>query len=263
MNSIAIIGGSGVYSPELLEKPIVKTVSTKYGQTSVVTGQFLGRDIVFMQRHGQGHKTPPHMINYRANIAALAQLGVKYILATTAVGSLNPDLPPGTLVLSDQILDFTRNRPVTFFDGEERGVIHVDFTYPYCPSLRQQVLRAAGECGLPLVDGGTYVCFEGPRYETAGEIRMFRQLGGDIVGMTAMPEAILAREAEMCYVGVSMVTNFAAGITARSLSHAEVLDCMAANAVRLRVLMEKSLMIIDTLHRCTCHSAVTAEVAEQ
>jgi len=237
----------------LLEAPTTKIVTTKYGTATLTMGGFRGRDVVFIERHGQGHKNPPHMINYRANIAALAQVNVKYIVATTAVGSLNRYLPPGTMVLSDQILDFTRNRPVTFFDGEEQGVVHVDFTHPYCPHLRKQIMSAAGSIAMPLVDAGTYVCFEGPRYETAGEIKMYRQLGGDIIGMTAMPEAILAREAGMCYVGVSMVTNFAAGIANSALSHEEVLECMAANASKLGRLLEHSLVEIDTEHSCTCH----------
>lgn len=255
MSSLAIIGGSGVYSPDMLEHATTVAVETKYGSATVLTGKLLGRDVVFMQRHGEGHRSPPHMINYRANIAALAELGVKFVVATTAVGSLSRVLAPGTLVLSDQLLDFTRNRPVTFFDAPEGGVVHVDFTHPYCPRLRSQVLRAANKSALPLVDGGTYVCFEGPRYETAAEIRMYRQMGGDIVGMTAMPEAILAREAEMCYVGISMITNFAAGITASPLSHTEVLECMKANAANLRALLEETLRTVDTLQVCGCHSA--------
>jgi len=253
LSLIAIIGGSGVYNPDLLKSPTKKVLNTKYGAAAVIIGNFHGREIVFAQRHGQGHKHPPHMINYRANIAALAELRVKYVIATTAVGSLSRSMPPGTMVLSDQLLDFTRNRPVTFFDGEEQGVVHVDFTYPYCPILREQVLDAATKIAMPLVATGTYVCFEGPRYETAGEIKMYRQLGGDIIGMTAMPEAILAREAGMCYVGVSMVTNFAAGIADKALSHEEVLECMASNGVKLGGLLEQSLHTIDTKRHCTCH----------
>lgn len=256
LSSLAIIGGSGVYSPDLLEQDTSISVETKYGKASVLTGKFGGRDVFFMPRHGEGHRSPPHMINYRANIAALLELGVKFVMATTAVGSLNRVLGPGTLVLSDQLLDFTRNRPVTFFDGAEGRVVHVDFTYPYCPNLRAQVLRAAKQAASPIVDGGTYVCFEGPRYETAAEIRLYRQMGGDIVGMTAMPEAILAREAEMCYIGISMITNFAAGITNSPLAHTEVLECMKANAANLRSLLEQAMRTVDTLQVCSCHSAV-------
>ncbi|MDP3058046.1 MAG: S-methyl-5'-thioadenosine phosphorylase, partial [bacterium] len=197
------------------------------------------------------------MINYRANIAAMKQLGVGYILATTAVGSINKLLAPGTLVLSDQILDFTRTRASTFFEGGERGVTHVDFTYPYCPSLRKAVLTASSICFVPVTDGGSYVCFEGPRYESAGEIKMFALLGGDVVGMTAMPEAALAREAEICYVGISMVTNYAAGLSTSPLSHYEVLECMAQNSLSIVKLLTQAIEVIDNESVCSCHSAAS------
>jgi 5'-methylthioadenosine phosphorylase len=184
---------------------------------------------VFLHRHfdpnAPGHNSvPPHRINYRANIAALKQLGVTGIVASTAVGSLRAGWPSGTLVLLDQFIDCTTQRAKTFFD--ERAV-HIDVTQPYCPRLRALLLQTAAQLNLALHDGGTYLCTDGPRFETPAEIRVYAQWGADVVGMTGVPEVTLAREAGIAYAGVSIVTNAAAGISAQPLTQAEVLEAMS------------------------------------
>lgn len=223
--SIAIVGGTGVE----LSTPNARDeiIQTRWGKALVTRTNFNGRELLFLHRHadpdsGRRH-VPPHQINYRANIAALKKLGTTAIFASTAVGSLREAWPSGTLVLLDQFLDFTTNRAKTFFD--ERAV-HIDVTQPYCPQAREYLLRAARELNFDLQDGGTYLCADGPRFETPAEIRAFKSWGADVVGMTGVPEVVLAREAEISYAGISIVTNAAAGISQHPLTQAEVLDAM-------------------------------------
>src|SRR5690606_29757669 len=197
-------------------------LDTPYGEVEVQIGRYKGVEVAFMPRHGKGHSIPPHRINYRANIWGLKMLGVEVILATAAVGSINPEMKPGNFVIVDQFLDFTKGRTSTFFDDGSQGVVHVDVTEPYCPAVREVLIETGRELGLRLHDRGTYVCVEGPRFETAAEIRAFRILGGDVVGMTSVPEAVLAREAGICYAAMAMVTNMGAGMEERPLSHEEV-----------------------------------------
>jgi 5'-methylthioadenosine phosphorylase len=232
---LAIIGGTGVdlrgeNSP--LQDAREEMISTRHGAALVTLARYAGRDIVFLHRHANpdtqtqsiSHHLPPHRVNYRANIAALKKLGVTAIFASTAVGGMRLEWPPGTLVLLDQFIDCTVSRHKTFFDF---GAVHVDVTQPYCPALRAMLLESAAQLSLPLQDGGTYVCAEGPRFETPAEIRAFAQFGGDLVGMTGVPEVTLAREANISYAGVSIVTNFAAGISPHPLTQAEVIEAMA------------------------------------
>lgn len=255
---IAIIGGTGVYDPNILKNVRTEELATPYGSVRFNAGEYAGREVAFLPRHGSKHSIPPHLINYRANIWALKKLGVEYIIATTAVGSLNIAMKPGDFVLVDQFLDFTKGRVSTFYEGGERGVVHVDVTAPYCPALRKTVGEAAGILGIPIHHHGVYVCTEGPRFETPAEIKMFAQFGGDLVGMTNVPEAVLAREAEMCYSTVSMVTNYAAGISEQALTHAEVLETMAANAEHIKKLIMKSIELIElTSNDCSCTKALT------
>jgi len=172
---------------------------------------------------------------------------------------MNPEYKPGDFVLPDQFIDFTKSRHTSFFDGGTNGVVHVDMTEPYCPTLRRNVIQAAAELGdCRLHDKGTYVCTEGPRFETPAEIRMFQKLGGDIVGMTNVPEVCLAREAEICYATVSMVTNFAAGISDKPLTHEEVVDAMAKSSLRLRQLILKSIENYPVDEDCACHHTLQA-----
>lgn len=255
MITFGIIGGTGVYDPSILKNVHDAEIVTPYGTVTYKVGDFAEKGVVFIPRHGSNHSTPPHLINYRANIWALKKLGVQNILATTAVGSLNLAMKPGHFVLPDQFLDFTKNRINTFYDGGERGVVHVDVTEPYCPSLRNIIAKAADGLKLSLHNGGTYVCTEGPRFETPAEIRMFEKLGGDLVGMTSIPEAVLAREAEMCYATISMVTNYAAGISKQSLTHAEVLETMRLNTKHIKELVMSAIELIAAAD-CPCRHAL-------
>ncbi len=256
MGLLAVIGGTGVCNPDILENRHESQLDTFYGTIHYTCGTYKGKKIVFLPRHGKTHSIPPHLINYRANILGLKRLGVTAILSTTAVGSLNADFKPGDLVLPDQFIDFTKMRHTSFFDGGENGVVHVDMTEPYCPHLRQAVWDAGKELGgYTLHQRGTYVCTEGPRFETPAEIKMYKKLGGDLVGMTNVPEVCLAREAEICYATISMVTNFAAGISTESLTPSEVLECMADNASRLRQLIMKCIELYPDTD-CDCRHAL-------
>ncbi|MGB9804344.1 S-methyl-5'-thioadenosine phosphorylase [Desulfofundulus sp.] len=249
---IAIIGGTGVYDPSILSDIREERLETPFGLARVKVGTYRGREVAFMARHGEDHSVPPHLVNYRANIWGLRQLGVGNIFATAAVGSLNTEMKPKQFVFVDQFLDFTRSRVQTFV---EKGVVHLDMTDPYCPELRMTLARAAQELGLEYHMRGTYVCTEGPRFETPAEIRMFRQLGGDLVGMTSVPEVVLAREAGICYATIAMVTNFAAGISPTRLSHQEVVDVMAENVGNLRRLVMRAIELVDPDRTCLCHES--------
>lgn len=252
MIKTAIIGGTGVYDPELLDdiKEIVQ--DTIYGEVKVMVGKFEGHEVAFIPRHGSSHSVPPHLINYRANIMALKKLGVQNIMATAAVGSLNYDLEPGDFVLADQFLDFTKVRKHTFFEGGEAGVVHCDMTVPYCPRIRYAVEKVAKELNKTLHNGGVYVCSEGPRFETAAEIKMFKILGGDLVGMTSVPEVCLARELGMCYGNISIVTNYAAGISPSILTHSEVVEMMKTSIADVRVLIMQAIKYLDNEASCDC-----------
>ncbi|HWR45584.1 S-methyl-5'-thioadenosine phosphorylase [Sporomusa sp.] len=253
---IAIIGGTGVYDPRILDNIREQEIATPYGVVRFKSGEYAGKEVAFIPRHGSSHSIPPHLINYRANIWAIKKLGVQNIIATTAVGSLNLDMKPGDFVLIDQFLDFVKNRTTTFYEGGERGVVHVDVTTPYCPAVRNVLTAAAKDLGISIHQQGTYVCTEGPRFETPAEIKMFAKFGGDVVGMTNVPEVVLAREAEMCYATVSMVTNFAAGISPQPLTHHEVLETMQVNAENIKQLIMAAISRLDTETDCACKHAL-------
>lgn len=257
MRKIAIIGGTGIYSPEALSGFESRIVQTPYGPALCNIGEMSGNMVVFITRHGVGHKTPPHKVNYRANIWALKSLGVEEIFATTAVGSLNKEMKAGHFVVCDQVLDFTKSRINTFYDTSERGVAHVDFTNPYCPVLREKVINCLKNTDIVFHEHGTYVCTEGPRFETAAEIKMFAQLGGDLVGMTNMPESLLAREAEMCYTNCSIVTNMAAGISPTPLSHSEVVEEMQRSIANMEKLISAFIAYDGPVHtECGCRNCM-------
>jgi 5'-methylthioadenosine phosphorylase len=223
---IAIIGGTGLGGFPLEGEPQETTVRTVWGTASIRIGRLNGKAIVFMARHGKGHAIPPHRINYRANIAALKKLGICAIFATNAVGSLREDLPPETLLLPDDLIDFTRERTgKTFFDGDGEQptpVVHTDFTSPYSEPARLALTGSADEGGVRLLPHGTYLCTDGPRFETAAEVRLFAQWGAEVVGMTGVPEAPLAREAGIHYASLCIVTNLGAGISKYAIDHTDV-----------------------------------------
>jgi len=210
---LAIIGGSGLSQLSSLEVVRRQVVRTPYGEASgaLSFGRIGGREVVFLARHGYGHTIPPHQVNYRANIWALHSQGVKDVLSIASVGGIRADLGPGVLVLPDQIIDYTHGRAATFFTRSDRGVHHIDFTYPYAAPLRAACLAAASGAHETLVDGGVYAATQGPRLETAAEINRLERDGADMVGMTGMPEAVLAREMDLGYAAIAVVANYAAG----------------------------------------------------
>ncbi len=258
---IAIIGGSGVYSIGILENPSAIVVSTPYGNSlEIVIGKLGGHRVAFLPRHGKKHTVPPHLVNYRANLWALRELGVKRALATTACGSLNPKMRPGELALLYQFIDFTKRRTQTFYEGGEKGVAHVDVTEPYCSELRNILFKTARDLKLKLHPRATYGCTEGPRFETAAEIKALRYLGCDLVGMTNVHECVLARELEICYAAVAVVTNFAAGISKTKLTHTEVAGLMKENIDRVQKLMFKAITRIPKKRSCACGHALEGAV---
>ena len=210
---LAIIGGSGLSQLENLEIKQRKVARTPYGEPSgpLTMGSISGRDVVFLARHGDEHTMAPHQVNYRANLWALKNEGVKEIVSVASVGGVRKDLGPGTLLLPDQIIDYTWGRGSTFFEGADAPVTHIDFTEPYSESVRERIREAARRCGERLVEGGVYAATQGPRLETAAEINRMERDGADVVGMTGMPEAVLARELELDYAAIAVVANYAAG----------------------------------------------------
>lgn len=210
---LAIIGGSGLTTLSILDVSHREVTRTPYGEPSgpLVFGQICGQPVVFLPRHGYGHTIPPHQVNYRANLWALHHHQVSGIISVASVGGIRADLVPGDLVLPDQIIDYTWGRHSTFFDGQGKPVTHVDFTEPYDAALRQRIQGAGEALGLPLKIGGVYAATQGPRLETAAEINRLARDGADLVGMTGMPEAALARELALPYAAINVVANHAAG----------------------------------------------------
>ncbi len=213
MTKLAIIGGSGFAQLEELDITQRRTVSTPFGQPSesLTYGKFGGRELVFLPRHGAEHSLPPHQINYRANIWVLKHIGVEHIVAMGAVGGIRKDMAPGCIAIPDQIIDYTWGRAHTYFDQDESQVTHVDFTDPYSEALREQLIAAGKSAGVEPVLDGTYGATQGPRLETTMEINRMERDGCDIVGMTGMPEAALARELDLRYACCAVVANWAAG----------------------------------------------------
>jgi 5'-methylthioadenosine phosphorylase len=254
MPRLAIIGGTGLYEFGLATLNEKRPVDTKYGRVGIsIYSSKSGKEFAFLPRHGEGHGLAPHKINYRANIMALKQIGVERIIGICSAGSLHKDIKPGDLVLVDQFLDFTKCRPETFFeDGGE--VVHTDVTEPYCPEMRRSISFVPTK-GIRLHKKGTYVCTQGPRFETAAEIRMFAALGGDVVGMTGVPECVLARELGMCYACIAVVTNYAAGIGNQPVSHEEVVRQMKRSGASLQNYVVDCLIGMPETRGCSCKSA--------
>ncbi|WP_328860862.1 S-methyl-5'-thioadenosine phosphorylase [Streptomyces sp. NBC_00306] len=238
---IGVIGGSGFYS--FLEDVTEVEVDTPYGSPSdsLFLGEVAGRKVAFLPRHGRGHHLPPHRINYRANLWALRSVGARQVLGPCAVGGLRPDYGPGTLLVPDQLVDRTKAREQTYFDGlplpdgSIPNVVHTTFADPYCPAGRAVALKAARGREWEPVDGGTLVVIEGPRFSTRAESKWFASAGWSVVGMTGHPEAVLARELGLCYTSLTLVTDLDAGAeTGEGVSHTEVLRVFGENVGRLR-----------------------------
>lgn len=252
---VGIIGGSGLYS--LLDDAERVPVSTPFGDPSdpPLVGRLGTRQVVFLPRHGADHRFPPHRVNYRANLWAMRALGVRRILAPSAVGALRPDLAPGTLVVPDQVVDATWGRASTFYD-DVGTVVHVGLADPYCAQGRRAIV-ALPDPVMPVVDGGTMVAIQGPRFSTRAESRRNAAAGGDVVGMTGMPEAALARELALCYTSLAVVTDADAGIEASdAVSHQAVLAEFARSVDRLRMLLQQLVDALPHEDECTCRHAL-------
>jgi 5'-methylthioadenosine phosphorylase len=251
----AIIGGTGVY--EVADNLRQENIVTKYGEVSVDIIEYKGTEIVFLPRHGRGHSVPPHQINYRANMMALKQLEVSHIYATCAVGSCNTDYAPGDVVVMSDFVDFTKARPVTFFEGEE-GVGHTDMSEPYCHDLVNRFKEQAEKDQVKISGDAIYVCTEGPRFETAAEIRFYTSNEWDVVGMTNVPEVVLAKELGICYSAIGFITNYCTGLIAdEDIDHAGIMGAMAQNKekvtmVAMEILTDQGL----AQDNCKCKAAV-------
>lgn len=263
MAKLAIIGSSGLSAEDFLTGVQPVSVATDAGTVSLEVGHTDKWAAAFLRRSHGRPGLPPHAVNYRANILALKQLGVEYIFATSVVGSLSTTIPAGTLVVLDQFLDFTKQREITIFD--EVGFAFVDMTDPYCPQLRSTLIRAAQNLREPVRPTGCYVGVEGPRYETRAEIEMYRRLGGDVIGMTNVPEAVMARESGLCYAATAFVSNLGAGLNDRRISQIDNRDATLGAIPALQRILGRALDGFEPDDTCACRSAVdlffTAEAA--
>lgn len=253
---MAIIGGTGLYEPGLVQNPRQVKLDTPYGAPSsmVTVGELAGKRVAFLFRHGQdAHRIPPHQINYRANISALKQLGVTRILSPCAVGSLQDHIRPGELVIVDQFIDATRSRKATFYDGPQ--VCHISVADPTCRNLNALLIDAGRAHGLTIHKTGTYVCIEGPRFSTRAESRLFRSWGADVIGMTMATEAALAREAEICYAGIAMVTDYDT-FREEAVSIEGVLAVMKQNTEKVKSLLMAVIPQVPGERTCGCKDAL-------
>jgi 5'-methylthioadenosine phosphorylase len=255
---IGVFGGSGFYS--LLEDAREHKVDTPYGEPSdtLTVGGIAGRTVAFLARHGRTHRLPPHRINYRANVWAMKSLGVQWVFGPCAAGSLQPHVRPGEFVICDQFVDRTWGRADTFYDGPI--VTHIAGADPYCPTLRRLAVEAAGTLGIPVHDRGTVVVIQGPRFSTRAESRWFHSQGWEVINMTNYPEGVLARELEMCYVNISLITDYDVGIDevpgAEPVTQETVLRVMQQNNEKLRRLLAAMIGRVPATRACSCASAL-------
>lgn len=251
---IGIIGGTGVYDPYLLKNVRKIKVTTPYGTPSdeITLGELAGRKVAFINRHGPGHSIPPHLVNSRANIWVLKHLGVSRIIAPGAVGSLKEEYKPGDIVITDQFVDFTKQRQYSFYQGGK--VYHVSLADPFCNELRKVLFDTGEALNLPVRERGTYVCIEGPRFSTRAESKMFQSFG-DIIGMTLVPECQLAREAEICYAAINTVTDFDVWAE-KPVSTEEILRTMKESIDKVRSLLIETILKVPSERNCSCKDAL-------
>jgi 5'-methylthioadenosine phosphorylase len=254
--SVGIFGGSGFYS--FLDDVKEETVETPYGPPSapLSVGRIEGAEVAFLPRHGLHHQLPPHMINYRANTWAMKELGVKRIIGPCAAGSLKPDVKPGDFVVSDQLVNLTSGRKDTFYDGPT--TTHISFADPYCPELRDLAIKTGRDLGISLHEQGTVVAVPGPRFSTRAESQWFQQAGWEVINMTQYPEAYLARELEICYVNVALITDYDVGIAGQTdpVSHEEVIRVFNENNDKLRDMLFAIVPAIPAERSCPCSTAL-------
>jgi 5'-methylthioadenosine phosphorylase len=256
---IGLFGGSGFYS--FLEGVTKYTVDTPYGAPSdrVTVGEIDGRAVAFLPRHGRHHQFPPHRVNYRANLWAMKELGVTRIVGACAAGSLQAEATPGSFVVCDQLVDRTSGRADTFYDGPL--TTHVSFADPYCPELRPIAVKQARELGISVHDSGTMVVVQGPRFSTRAESKWFQSAGWKVINMTGYPEALLARELEICYVNISLITDYDVGVEGmpgiEPVSHAEVVRAFEQNNAKLRNLLFSLIPAVPRERSCICSNALS------
>ncbi len=254
---IGIFGGTGIYDSELLEDPKEIEVDTPYGKPSdkITVGVFKDRKVAFLPRHGKKHTIPPHLINFRANIWAFKKIGVTRIIAPSAVGSLKEEIEPGHFALPSQFLDFTKSRKGSFSDNGR--VIHISVADPFCPELQKSVMESIEHEKIPAHQECTYVCVEGPRFSTKAESQFFRTSGGDIIGMTLVPECQLAREAQICYVSISSVTDYDVWAE-KPVTAKEVLETLSKNVEKTKKILSGLIEKIPVERKsCFCEKALS------
>ncbi len=246
---LAVIGGSGLTQLANLDVSHREVLRTPYGEPSgaVTFGQICGHPVAFLARHGYGHTIPPHEVNYRANLWALVNSGAVGIISVASVGSIRPDLKPGDVVVPHQIIDYTWGRKSTFHEGADCCVTHVDFTEPYDRALRDRIIAAAGDAGIAVSNSSVYAATQGPRLETAAEINRLERDGADVVGMTCMPEAVLARELGVPYAAISVVANYAAGRgdSREGISFDAIQDVLHKSMGHVRTIIERLVIRAD------------------
>lgn len=246
MSHVAIIGGTGLTTLVDLEVTKREVVQTPYGEPSgaLTYGLLCGKEIIFLARHGAGHTIPPHKINYRANLWALKNAGVERIIAIAAVGGIAADFPPKKLAIPDQIIDYTWSRKNTFFEEGLEQVVHVDFSFPYDEALRQILIKACQQAGVDHCASGTYGATQGPRLETAAEINRVERDGCTMVGMTGMPEAVLARELGIAYATCAVSVNWAAGRSENLITMADIEKCLKEGMDSIRAMFAKLALLL-------------------
>ncbi len=256
---IAIIGGSGIYDVSLLDNAREVNIDTPFGSPSdsIMIGEHGDKTICFLPRHGIGHRISPSLLNSQANIFALKKLGVKRIIAASAVGSLKQELAPLDIVIPDQIYDRTRSRPGTFF--EDGIVVHMGFADPFCPALSKTILGITKEKGYNVHNGGTYVCMEGPQFSTRAESRVYQSLGFDIIGMTAIPEAKLAREAEMCYSMIATVTDYDVW-SEEDVTIETIIENAMKNEAAVKDIITATIDRVSPAQDCMCKDALAGAI---
>ncbi len=274
---LGIIGGSGLYQIEGIKVLEEKYLFTPYGDPSdaYIIAEIEGKKVVFLSRHGRGHKIPPHLINYRANIWGFRLLGVDKILSVGAVGGINPLLRAGDFVITDQFIDFTKVRPNTFYEGDytiyeepedrkdlvseymkNNRVVHIDVSEPFCREMRNVLIKVCENLKLRYHSKGCYVATEGPRLETSAEIKMFSLLGADVVGMTLVPEIVLARELNMHFASINVITNLAAGIKGDRLTSDEVIEMMKNKQEELKKIIVNFVNNLPDNFSCECEKVL-------
>ena len=253
---IGIFGGTGIYDSGLLSESKEIVVDTPFGKTSdsITVGMFKGKKVAFMPRHGKNHTIPPHLINFRANVWAFKEMGVKRIIAPSAVGSLQEKFKPGDLALPSQFIDFTKSRKTSFFEKEK--VVHISVADPFCPELQSATIQAVENLHLKIHKDCTYVCIEGPRFSTRAESKFFKNvIGADIIGMTLVPECQLSREAQICYVSISTVTDYDVWAE-KPVTAKEVIETLTKNVENTKKILSLLPDLIPQQRRCSCEMAL-------